>query len=83
MGTILVWIIIGLIAGAIAGFLVPGRTPGGLIGTILVGIAGGLLGGWLWDVLNLPGGASWVGSLIVAVIGAVIILLVLRKAGTT
>jgi len=77
---ILSWIIIGLIAGAIAGYLVPGRTPGGLIGTIVVGILGGILGGWIWDLLGLGDTTSWIGSIIVAVIGAFIILTVMRKA---
>jgi uncharacterized membrane protein YeaQ/YmgE (transglycosylase-associated protein family) len=74
------WIIIGLIAGAIAGYLVPGRTPGGLIGTVVVGILGGILGGWIWGLLGLGDDTSFIGSIIVAVVGAFIILQVMRKA---
>ena len=73
------WIVVGLIAGALAGFLVPGRERYGCIGTTLIGIVGGFIGGWLWvDVLNMDRATGFLGALFVAVIGAVIVLLVLR-----
>jgi uncharacterized membrane protein YeaQ/YmgE (transglycosylase-associated protein family) len=72
------WIVIGLIAGAIASIIVPGRTPGGIIGVIIVGIAGGLLGGWLWSLVFGVGPSTFIGSLILAIIGAVIILSILH-----
>jgi uncharacterized membrane protein YeaQ/YmgE (transglycosylase-associated protein family) len=73
------WIIIGGLAGLIAGALVPGREPFGCLGTILVGIAGGLLGGWLWTgPLGQGEATGWLGALILAIIGAVLVLLVLR-----
>jgi uncharacterized membrane protein YeaQ/YmgE (transglycosylase-associated protein family) len=72
------WIIIGFIVGAIASLLVRGRTPGGIIGVILVGIAGAVLGGFLFEALfGLTLG--FLGSVIVGVIFAVLILLVLRR----
>ena len=76
---ILGWIIIGLIAGALAGFLVPGRQAMGCLGTMLVGIAGGLIGGWLWvNVLNQDPASGWLGALVIATLGAALVLLVLR-----
>jgi uncharacterized membrane protein YeaQ/YmgE (transglycosylase-associated protein family) len=72
------WIIFGFIAGGIASLLVPGRTPLGCIGVILVGIAGGLLGGFLFEALFDIVAVSFLGALIIAIIGAVIILLILR-----
>ena len=73
------WIIVGLLAGALAGFFVPGRERYGCLGTMLVGIAGGLLGGFLWvNVLNQNATSSWLGALVIATLGAVIVLLVLR-----
>jgi uncharacterized membrane protein YeaQ/YmgE (transglycosylase-associated protein family) len=76
---ILGWIIIGGLAGLIAGALVPGREPFGCLGTILVGIGGGLLGGWLWTgPLGQDDATGWLGALVLAIIGAVIVLLVLR-----
>ncbi len=76
---ILGWIIIGLLAGAIAGFFVPGRERMGCIGTLLVGIAGGLIGGFLWtSVLNQPEASGWLGALVLAVLGSILVLFVLR-----
>ena len=79
---ILGWIIVGLIAGALAGFFVPGRERFGCIGTILVGVAGGLIGGFLWTrVLNQDEATGFLGALVVATIGSVIVLLALRAIG--
>jgi uncharacterized membrane protein YeaQ/YmgE (transglycosylase-associated protein family) len=73
---ILTWIIFGLIAGGLAKLIMPGRDPGGCIVTMLIGVAGALLGGFLYD--RFLGGSGVmqfsVGSLIVAIIGALIIL---------
>ena len=76
---ILGWIIIGLVAGAIAGFFVPGRERMGCIGTLLVGVAGGLIGGFLWEnVLNMGEASGWLGALVIAVLGSILVLFVLR-----
>lgn len=73
------WIIVGLIAGALAGFFVPGRERFGCIGTMLIGIVGGLLGGFLWvNVLGQDEASGWLGALVIATIGSIIVLLVLR-----
>ena len=73
------WIIVGLVAGALAGFFVPGRERNGCLGTMLIGIAGGLLGGFLWvNVLNQDAASGWLGALVVATIGSIIVLLILR-----
>jgi uncharacterized membrane protein YeaQ/YmgE (transglycosylase-associated protein family) len=73
------WIIIGLLAGAIAGFFVPGRERMGCIGTMLVGIVGGLIGGWLWvNVLNQDEASGWLGALLIAVLGSILVLVVFR-----
>lgn len=79
MADILLWLIVGLVAGAIASAIVPGRTPGGVIGAIVVGIAGGILGGWVLDALDVNNNLTWIGSLVVAVVGAVIILYAMRS----
>ena len=74
------WIIIGLVAGALAGFFVPGRERNGCIGTTVIGIIGGLLGGWLWtSVLGQDAASGWLGAIVIAALGAAIVLLVLRS----
>ena len=79
LGTIIVWLIIGAIAGGVASLIVPGRTPGGAIGAVLVGIAGGIIGGLVLDLLGVDSNLSWIGALIVAIIGAVAILFIMKK----
>ncbi|MBA2441290.1 MAG: GlsB/YeaQ/YmgE family stress response membrane protein [Rubrobacter sp.] len=77
---IISWIIFGLIAGVIAKLLMPGRDPGGCIITILLGIAGAFVGGFLYEQVTGQGQVMQfdLGSLVVATIGAFVILLVYR-----
>lgn len=73
------WIIIGLLAGALAGVFVPGRERMGCIGTMLIGILGGFIGGFLWvNVLGQDAANGWLGALVIATIGSIIVLAVLR-----
>jgi uncharacterized membrane protein YeaQ/YmgE (transglycosylase-associated protein family) len=75
--SILTWIIVGLIAGLLASFVVGGGF--GLIGDILVGIAGAFIGGWLFDKLGVGTPFSGLaGTIFVAFIGAVVLLVILR-----
>ncbi len=76
------WIIIGLLAGAIAGAFVPGQQRYGCLGTMLIGIIGGLIGGWLWTgVLGQNEASGWLGALVIATLGAALVILVLRSMG--
>jgi len=73
------WILMGLIAGAVGKFLLPGKDPGGCIVTIIIGIAGALLGGFLATYLGYGGVSGFdIRSLVVATLGAILLLLVLR-----
>jgi len=76
---ILTWILLGLIVGALAKWIMPGADPGGILATIVLGIAGALLGGWLGSLLGL-GAVTGIdlGSLGLAVAGAVLLLFVYR-----
>jgi uncharacterized membrane protein YeaQ/YmgE (transglycosylase-associated protein family) len=77
IGAIIAWIIIGAIAGALAKLIMPGDDPGGIIVTILIGIAGAFVGGFLAGLIGL-GGGGWIWSIIVATIGAIILLAIYR-----
>jgi uncharacterized membrane protein YeaQ/YmgE (transglycosylase-associated protein family) len=76
---ILSWIVVGLIAGFFAGQVVKGGGFG-LIGDIVVGVLGGLLGGWLASSVLHIGDMTGIniGSILIAFVGAVILLLLLR-----
>lgn len=81
MLTILGWIIIGLIAGWLASMIM-GRGGYGVVGDIVVGLVGALIGGFLASLLGLGGlnggdPISW-GSLVLAVIGAIVLIAVVR-----
>jgi uncharacterized membrane protein YeaQ/YmgE (transglycosylase-associated protein family) len=78
--SVVFWIIFGLIAGVIAKLLTPGRDPGGCIITMLLGVAGAFLGGFLYSFLTgRPYIAEFdLGSLAVAVGGAIVVLLLYR-----
>ncbi|MBF5044543.1 GlsB/YeaQ/YmgE family stress response membrane protein [Aggregicoccus sp. 17bor-14] len=75
--TILVWAVIGLVAGWLASAVVGGGY--GLIGDIVVGIVGAFLGGFIFRALGSGapfGGLA--GTIFVAFVGAVVLLLILR-----
>ena len=79
--SIIAWIVLGAIAGYLAGFIVKGDESYGVIGHIVLGIVGALVGGFLASVLfnTKPiDGALDVSSIVVAVIGAIIVVLVVN-----
>ena len=84
VGFIIVLLIVGLIVGAIARLLMPGRDPIGLLGTIVLGIAGSFVGGFLQNLVeyhSLSVHPFHPVGLIGSVIGAWVLLLLLRVTG--
>ena len=81
---IVVLIIVGLVVGLIARLLVPGRDNIGLIGTILLGIVGSFVGGFLWELIEyrqIETHHFRTVGILGSIIGAVVVLLVLRLTG--
>jgi uncharacterized membrane protein YeaQ/YmgE (transglycosylase-associated protein family) len=81
---IVVLIVIGLIVGLIARLLVPGRDDIGLLGTIALGIVGSFVGGFLQQLIEFHhlevthfAATGFIGS----IIGAIVLLLILRVTG--
>jgi uncharacterized membrane protein YeaQ/YmgE (transglycosylase-associated protein family) len=77
---LIIILIVGAIAGWLAGTVVRGRGFG-LIGDIVVGILGAFLASWLLPRLGVGSlglGGGWIGSILFAFIGAVILLLLVR-----
>jgi uncharacterized membrane protein YeaQ/YmgE (transglycosylase-associated protein family) len=75
-GGIIAWLLIGLIAGWAAGKVSRGHGFG-LLGDLAVGLIGALLGG-LVAGLFIHGSIGFIGTLIVAFLGAVALLALLR-----
>jgi len=71
------WLIVGLIAGWLAGLVMKGGGYG-IIVDILLGIVGGWLGGWLFGRLGIWPAGGMLGSIIVAFVGAVILVGITR-----
>jgi uncharacterized membrane protein YeaQ/YmgE (transglycosylase-associated protein family) len=70
------WIVLGLIAGFIASKLV-NKTGEGMQMDIILGVVGAVVGGWLFHVFGMPGVSGLnLYSLLVAVIGAAVFLIV-------
>ena len=81
---IIVLLIVGFIVGAIARLLMPGRDPIGIVGTIVLGVAGSFVGGFLQNLVEnhtLTVHSFHPVGLIGSVIGAWVLLLLLRLTG--
>lgn len=77
MKSYLEWIVVGMIAGWLAGKVMSGGGYGVIV-DIILGLLGGLLGGWIFGKLGVWPAGGIFGSLIVAFIGAVILVGITR-----
>lgn len=74
--SIIAWLILGLIAGFIASKIV-NKTGQGLVLDIVLGIVGAVVGGYLFTLFGAaPVTGLNIYSMVVAVVGAVLILLI-------
>ena len=71
------WIVVGLIAGWLAGLVMKGGGYGVIV-DILLGILGGFLGGWIFERLGIWPAGGMIGSIVVAFVGAVILVWISR-----
>jgi uncharacterized membrane protein YeaQ/YmgE (transglycosylase-associated protein family) len=77
---ILTWLIVGLVAGVLASLIV-GGSGYGIIGDIVVGVVGAFLGGWLFREAGWRSPfAGLAGTIAVAFVGSLILLVVLHVA---
>jgi len=80
--TLLLWIVIGAVSGWLAAAVVGGGF--GLLGDIIVGVVGAFVGGYLFRALHVSVPFSGLaGTIFVAFVGAVLLLLVLRLISGT
>ena len=77
--SLLVILLVGLVAGWLAGKIVEG-SGFGLIGDMAIGIVGALIGSWLMPRLGIHIASGIMSSIIVATVGAVILLVIVRLA---
>ncbi len=76
--------IVGLLAGAFAKALMPGNRsePQGCIMTMLLGVAGAMATGFiLHDLLHMTTSNGFIGSIIGATLGAMLLIWIFRRFG--
>ncbi|OBY33104.1 GlsB/YeaQ/YmgE family stress response membrane protein [Mycolicibacter kumamotonensis] len=73
------YIIIGAIAGWIAGMVM--KTKYGLFADVVVGVVGALIGGFLLSFVVDTASGGWWFTLFTAILGAIILLWVMRLFG--
>ena len=77
-GSWIAWIVVGLISGTIAARVVAGRGFG-CVADMVVGVAGAIIGGFMLSALfGASGTVGFWGSIVVAFIGAAVLLAVLK-----
>ena len=67
------WVFVGLLAGWLAGFVMRGGGYG-LVGDIALGLVGSLLGSVIFRALGVSAGAGLFMAVVVAFIGAVLVI---------
>lgn len=75
---LLLFLVIGIVAGFLAGKIMKG-SGFGLIGDLVIGVIGSFVGVWVFGLLGISSGGIF-GLLIAAVVGALLLLYVVRLA---
>ncbi len=75
---ILIWVAIGILAGWLASIVLGGS--GGLLRYLITGLIGAFVGGFLFNILgvNLNLGNSYVNEVVVAAVGAIVVVVLAR-----
>jgi uncharacterized membrane protein YeaQ/YmgE (transglycosylase-associated protein family) len=76
----LYFILIGLAAGWLAGQIMK-TNKSGLINNLIIGVIGAVLGGFLFGLLGLAA-TGLTGNLVTATVGAIVLIILLRKFGS-
>jgi uncharacterized membrane protein YeaQ/YmgE (transglycosylase-associated protein family) len=73
-------LLVTLLIGAVAGWLAGKITKGGgfgIIMNIVLGIVGAVVGGWLFGILGITIGGEWVGPIVTATVGAIVLIVLI------
>ena len=74
---IIVWLVVGVVAGWLASKIMGSRR--GIISYALLGIVGAIVGGFLFSVLDLGGATNILGQVVIATVGAILVLAVVGR----
>jgi len=64
------------VAGWLTGLVMKGRGYG-LLGNLAIGLLGGIIGGWLFSLFGLAA-RGWLGEIVVALVGGVVLVVIVR-----
>jgi uncharacterized membrane protein YeaQ/YmgE (transglycosylase-associated protein family) len=73
--TLIVWVVVGAVTGIILDSVIGGMRIG-LGGAILIGIVGAMISGWAFDAFGIQLLSGLIGTIVEAMIGAVVLLLI-------
>lgn len=73
---LLYFVLVGAVVGFLAGKVM--KMDSSLVMTIVLGVVGGLVGGWGFNFLGISMGGGMVGEIIVAAVGAVVLIFVYK-----
>jgi uncharacterized membrane protein YeaQ/YmgE (transglycosylase-associated protein family) len=76
LSAVIWWLVVGLIAGFLASLVMRGGGYG-IVGDIVIGIVGAFIGGFLASLVGI-GAGGLIGTIIIAFIGACILIAILR-----
>jgi uncharacterized membrane protein YeaQ/YmgE (transglycosylase-associated protein family) len=80
--TLVVWLIVGGVAGWLASIIMKGGglklTGNALVDDIITGIIGAVIGGWVLGALNIMPFTGMLAAIVTALIGAIILIFLLR-----
>lgn len=77
MSGLIWWLIVDGVAGLLAGLAMKGGGYG-IVADIVLGILGAIRGGWIFGLLGIGAGGGMLGSIVVAFIGACILIGITR-----
>jgi uncharacterized membrane protein YeaQ/YmgE (transglycosylase-associated protein family) len=75
---LIIWLFIGLVAGFLGSKIVNKRGDGIML-DIILGLIGSFVGGFLFNLLGINSGGTMIMSIVVATIGAVVVLVIYHK----
>lgn len=73
---ILMWLLGGIVAGWLAGLAVRGKGFG-IVVDLVIGLIGGIIGGFIGGLLGIVP-VNWLGNVLVAALGGVVLVLIIR-----
>jgi uncharacterized membrane protein YeaQ/YmgE (transglycosylase-associated protein family) len=77
-GGMIAWLAMGLIAGWLAGLVMKGGGYGIVI-DVVIGLVGAVVGGYVFGLLD-AGGLGFLGSMVIAFLGACLLITIVRFA---